>query len=521
MSILIIIYVAAALLLAVYALNAWILTAIYLKQQFVEKRRTNSAFQPERIVVEEPQPPLVTVQLPIFNEVLVVERLIDAVVRLDYPAHLLQIQVLDDSTDETTEIAGAKVYAYQQQGVNIELIHRWDRSGFKAGALKNGLTTATGEFIAIFDADFMPDPDFLKQTIPYFANCPQLGLIQTRWGHLNRDYSWFTAAQALALDGHFAIEHPARNRSGCLINFNGTAGVWRRSCIEAAGGWQGDTISEDFDLSYRAQLAGWRCLFLPHVVAPAEIPPQLAAFKRQQFRWAKGSIQCLKKLGRLVFRSHLAWPVKLQALVHVSSYLVHPLMLILALITPILMMDGDTIKVRFPMIYLSLISLGPPILYAVAQISLYPTRWRYQYRVMPLLILVGSGITLSNTRAVIEALLGVGNIFRRTPKFNIHSASDQWQDSVYRLPLDGMIVGELALGLYSLMGAVFAIINGHYFAVPFILLYALGFGYIGLLGLWDARVELGDWLSARFGYPDKQANPERSRLRSFNIHPRS
>jgi cellulose synthase/poly-beta-1,6-N-acetylglucosamine synthase-like glycosyltransferase len=492
MSILITIYIMTALLLAVYAFNAWLLTVLYLKHRNDTPPApllTGGGTEGEA----GHNVPSVTVQLPIFNEVLVVKRLINAAVRLDYPAHLLQIQVLDDSTDETTQIAQAHVDMYQEQGVNIELIHRWDRSGFKAGALKNGLKTAIGEIIAIFDADFVPKPDFLWQTIPYFAKNLRIGIIQTRWGHLNRSYSWLTAAQALALDGHFAIEQTARNRSGLLINFNGTAGLWRRTCIKAAGGWQGDTISEDFDLSYRAQLVGWQCLFLRNVVAPAEIPPQLAAFKRQQFRWAKGSIQCLKKLGWPVLCSHLAWPVKLQALVHLSSYLVHPLMVILALVTPILMIGEGTANVRFPLIYLSLVSLGPPFLYAVAQASLYPKKWRSHYKAMLLLILLGSGIALSNTKAVIEAFLGVGNIFRRTPKFDVSASTDRWQNSVYRLPLDGLVIGELALGLYSLLGAWIAASSGHQFAVPFILLYAFGFGYVGIQGLWDARPGWRSW----------------------------
>jgi cellulose synthase/poly-beta-1,6-N-acetylglucosamine synthase-like glycosyltransferase len=496
MSILVVIYVAAALLLAVYAFNAWLLTFLYFKH------RHNSPPCPPPLLNSDL--PAVTVQLPIFNEALVVERLIEAIVQLDYPAHLLQIQVLDDSTDETTAIAAKLVDLHRRRGLNIELIHRADRSGFKAGALKKGLETATGEFIAIFDADFVPQPDFLRQVVPYFLNQPEVGIIQTRWGHLNRWYSWLTAAQALALDGHFAIEQTARNRTGLMINFNGTAGMWRRACIEDAGGWQGDTISEDFDLSYRAQLVGWTCLFLRDVVAPAEIPPQLAAFKRQQFRWAKGSIQCLKKLGWRVLWSHLAWPVKLQALAHISSYLVHPLMVALALATPILTMDESTAKVRFPLIYLSLLSLGPPLLYAVAQASLHPHHWQKHYKAMPLLVLIGSGIAVSNTKAVIEALLGVGNIFRRTPKFNVNSSTERWQNSIYRLPLDGWVAGELTLAIYSLIGAWLAYHNGHGFAVPFILMYAFGFGYVGLQGLWDARVELQQWITGYMGDEDNE-----------------
>lgn len=493
MLILTIIYVAATLLLTVYAFNAWVMTALYLKH-----RR-----QPAPVIAVTDDLPPVTVQLPIFNEALVVERLLAATVRLNYPRHLLQIQVLDDSTDGTTEIAAALVRQYQQQGLNISLIHRRDRVGFKAGALREGLETATGQFVAIFDADFVPEPDFLQQTIPHFAANPRLGFVQTRWGHLNRDYSALTAAQSLALDGHFVIEQTARNRAGLMMNFNGTAGVWRRCCIDDAGGWQDETISEDFDLSYRAQLAGWHCLFLPDVVAPAEIPPQLAAFKRQQFRWAKGSIQCLKKLGWRVVRSDFSVWVKCQALIHLSSYLLHPLMTILAIITPIFMINGGA-NIRFPLFYLSLVSFGPPLLFAVAQASLYPGKWLGRYKVMPLLILLGSGIALSNTKAVVEAISGRGNVFRRTPKFNVITTSDRWQSSVYRLPLDWLVVGELGLSLYAFFGAWMAALNGHHFAVPFILLYAFGFGYVSLQGVWDARREWRGWFGSRFHHPKRE-----------------
>lgn len=491
------IYIATALLLAVYAFNTWILTLLFLKH------RRDSVLTP-------PAPeelPSVTVQLPIYNEALVVERLIAAATNLDYPADRLHIQVLDDSTDETTEIALACVETYRRQGVNIELLHRYDRSGFKAGALKRGMTKSTGEFIAIFDADFLPPPDFLQRTIPHLTANPHLGLVQARWEHLNRDYSRLTATQALALDGHFMIEQTARHRSGLLMNFNGTAGVWRRACIEAAGGWHGDTISEDLDLSYRAQLAGWECLFLPEVVAPAEVPPQLAAFKRQQFRWAKGSIQCLKKLGGPVLCSSLAWPVKVQALIHLSMYLSHPLMTLLALITPLLILSGEVDTIQFPLMYLSLGSFGPPFMYAVAQMAIAPDTWRQRYKMMPLLVLLGSGIALSNTKATLEALLGVGNVFCRTPKFNVAAATDRWQESSYRLPVDGLVLGEVALSLYSFIGAALAATHGHQFAVPSILLYAFGFGYVGGQGLWDARLDLRHWLNLYFGRrlrpPDK------------------
>lgn len=513
MTLMIAIYLGTALLLAVYALNSWVLTFLYL-------RHKNDQPAPPSEDARRNWPP-VTVQLPIFNEALVVERLINTTVRLDYPPELLQIQVLDDSTDETTELAQARVEFYRKQGVNIQLVHRTERPGFKAGAMAHGLKRATGQFIAIFDADFVPNPDFLRQTVPHFAGNPKLGIIQTRWGHLNRNYSWLTAAQALALDGHFAIEQAARNRAGLLINFNGTAGVWRRSCIDEAGGWQGDTISEDFDLSYRAQLAGWHCLFLRDVAAPAEIPPQMAAYKRQQFRWAKGSIQCLKKLGVTVALARLGWAAKLQALVHLSSYLVHPLMVVLALITPLLILTGGTEQIRFPLIYLSLVSLGPPVLYAVAQMTLHPKNWKKNYRAMLLLVFLGCGIALSNSKAVIEALLGRGNVFRRTPKFNVNARTDRWQESSYRLRLDGLALGELALALYSLVGAAVAALSGHIFAVPFILLYAGGFGYVGLQGLWDDRAALWRWwqvrLRARRLRLNNRARFKRSNVERYNV----
>lgn len=496
------IYAFAAILLTLYALNAWMLTTLFLWH----KHRQSPVPPPAPL-------PVVTVQLPIYNEALVVERLIDAVANLDYPRHLLQIQILDDSIDETTKLAQARAEFYRRQGLDIEVIHRQDRSGFKAGALQGGLERAKGEFIAIFDADFVPAADFLRRTIPHFAGQPGIGFLQSRWGHLNPEYSWLTGAQSIALDGHFVVEQTARHRAGLLMNFNGSGGVWRRACIDEAGGWHGDTISEDLDLSYRAQLVGWQCLYLPDVVAPAEIPPQLAAFKQQQFRWAKGSIQCLKKLSRPVLRSPLAWWVKLQALVHLSSYLIHPLMIVLLLVSLPLMLGAA--RVDFPLAYLSLFSLGPPVLYAVALQTLYGRRWRQRYRYMLLLVLLGTGIALSNSRAVIEALLGMGNIFRRTPKFHVEHHSDRWQESVYKLPFEGVVLGELGLSLYALVALWAALSSKHMFALPFILIYAVGFGYVGLKGLWDVRREGWSWLRVRLGrVPRRQPRGRRRAIAS-------
>jgi len=481
LSVLETIYVGAVLLLTMYALNSWILTALFLRHRKDPEPRPEITHFPR-----------VTVQLPIFNEALVVERLIDSIVRLDWPRDRLQIQVLDDSTDETIAMAKLLVEGYHAQGINIELVHRTDRSGFKAGALREGLKSATGEFIAIFDADFVPDPDWLHKTVPHFLDRPRLGMIQTRWAHLNYNYSLLTRSQALALDGHFTVEQTARQRSGLLMNFNGTAGIWRRECITDAGGWQADTVSEDMDLSYRAQLRGWQCLFLPDVGTPSEVPPQLAAFKRQQFRWAKGSIQCLKKLGWSVATARLPLVVRWQALVHLSTYLIHPLMVTLLLISLPLMLLS--FRLHGALGLLSLVSLGPPLMFAISQRRLYPRHWLRRFAFMPGLMWLGTGVALNNTRAIIEALLGVNNVFKRTPKFRIEARNDRWLGSQYALPLDGMIFGELALALYAVVTVGISLWQGNLFAVPFLMLYVSGFGYVGLQGLWDARLDLRRFL---------------------------
>jgi cellulose synthase/poly-beta-1,6-N-acetylglucosamine synthase-like glycosyltransferase len=490
-------YVVAGVWLAIYGLNSLVLAALY-----GVHRKDGSSWS----FSQSSDLPVVTVQLPIFNERHVIERLIGAVAALDWPHARLQIQILDDSNDETTALARACVEAQQRQGLDIELIRRGDRRGYKAGALAAGLPLARGEFVAIFDADFVPPPDFLRRTIPPFLKRPQLGLVQTRWAHLNADYSRLTAAQSLALDGHFVVEQTARNRSGLFMNFNGTAGVWRRRCIEASGGWSGDTISEDLDLSYRAQLAGWDCLYMPDVCAPAELPPQLAAFKRQQFRWAKGSIQCLRKLGRSILgsecplqptqdgavdampfpsRRRLTVAQKVAALVHLSSYLAHPLMLVLLVCSLPLFLSPRDAHLPMAMAYLGFSSLGPPLVYALAQRALYPN-WRRRLLYIPVLALLGTGIALNNTRAVIEALRGRGGPFIRTPKFRLEGRGGGWTDSAYRLPLDWTTLGEALLAFYALATVVAAWRAGNLYAIPFLLLYLGGFGLTALLGLWQA-----------------------------------
>ena len=445
--------------------------------------------------------PALVVQLPIYNEQHVAERIIRACCRLDYPRDRLLIQVLDDSDDVTQTLIQRVVQQEQERGVPIELVRRPTRDGYKAGALAHALSlfgsspgdqhTAalsadlTAEFIAIFDADFEPQPDFLVRTVPQLlaSGNVDVGFVQARWGHLNRDASFLTRSQALALDGHFVVEQGGRQAAGYAFGFNGSAGVWRRACIEdpAVGGWQTDTLCEDLDLSYRAQLAGWRGLYLNQAVAPAEIPPQLLAYKRQQYRWAKGSIQTLRKLGGRVWSSR--WPLtkRLAALFHLGSYLVHPLLLGLLLVTLPLAAAGAAPAPL--LVLLSLASLGPPLLYAVGQRSLYPRQWPAHWAYLPLLMLLGTGMSLSNTLAVMHGLRGHDTEFLRTPKFQDAGA---WRQSAYRLPLQSVVFAELALSLYALITVGVLAAAGKWWGVPFMLIYALGFGLVAGMGLWQA-----------------------------------
>ena len=476
------VYFISAFALAIYGSNILLTAWLYWR-----KRDVRVATPPLTDV------PRVTVQLPIYDELYVVERLIDATAALDWERARLQIQVLDDSDDETTAIARTRVEYYRQRGFDIALIRRADRAGFKAGALAAGLAHATGEFIAVFDADFVPPRDFLKQTIPHFSAQPNLGLVQTRWGHLNADYSLLTHAEALALDGHFVIEQTARHRNGLFFNFNGTAGVWRRTCIEDAGGWQGDTLSEDLDLSYRAQMRGWQFLFLPDVVAPAELPPQIHAYKRQQYRWAKGSTQVLLKLGAQVLTTPgISLFKRVEGLLHLSGYLMNVFMLALLLtLVPLMALDA-----RFPdaMMYLSFAMFGPVVVYALSQRVLYPD-WLPRLRYFAVLLLLGTGIALSNSLAVMEAFTRRGNTFRRTPKFSVENEKDAWQSKRYALPLSWETFVELSLTVYACVGAAIAWQRHLVWTLPFLLLYAASFAFVGGLSLLHSlparrRVEL-------------------------------
>lgn len=429
--------------------------------------------------------PSVTVQLPIYNERHVVIRLLNACARFDYPLDRLQIQLLDDSTDQTTSLLQRHVEEWQHRGVNVQLIHRDKRVGFKAGALRDGLAAATGEFIAIFDADFEPPTDFLARTIPHFLGKERadIGFVQARWGHLNRDYSVLTNCQALALDGHFVVEQAARQSAGYPFGFNGSGGVWRRACIEdpAVGGWQADTLCEDLDLSYRAQLAGWKPLFLPDLTAPAEIPPQLLGFKRQQFRWAKGSVQTLKKLGGAVWAGGWSLPARLAGLFHLGNYLIHPLLLLLLLITPCLLLLG--VDPFAPLAWLSLASVGPPLLYAVAQRRLSKRHWLRRFAYLPVLTLLGMGLCLNNSLAVWQALTNRAGPFLRTPKFRVEDRTDSWRESSYALALDPLVLGEALLAFYGLGTIFLAAAQGKWWSVPFLLLYTAGFGLMVAMGV--------------------------------------
>ncbi|MGE5199830.1 MAG: cellulose synthase family protein [Rhodospirillaceae bacterium] len=429
--------------------------------------------------------PAVTVQLPIYNEMYVVDRLLQATARLDYPRDLLEIQVLDDSTDETVDVARRAVARLVSQGFDVKYLHRGDRSGFKAGALDAGLRVARGEFVAIFDADFIPTADFLQKTIPYFQD-PAIALVQARWGHVNADYSLLTKAQAILLDGHFVLEHGGRNRAGHFFNFNGTAGVWRRAVIPAAGGWQHDTLTEDLDLSYRAQLLGWKFLFLPDLVAPAEVPVEMNAFKSQQHRWAKGSIQvCLKLLPRIL-QSDLPFGVKAEAFIHLTANFNYLLMSLLSILM------FPSMVIRYNMGWYEMLLIDVPLFFAatfsvanfyiVSQREIHPD-WKARLRYIPFLMALGIGLAVNNTRAVLEAMFHHESAFARTPKYGIERGSDQWAGKKYQQAVAVQPLIEIALGLYFTMTVFYALANGIYGTLPFLVLFQVGFLYTGLLSV--------------------------------------
>ena len=437
--------------------------------------------------LEEPPRVRVTVQLPIYNEVYVVERLVSSVAALDYPRRLLQIQILDDSTDETREVARATAERLSAQGFDVDYRPRPHRDGYKAGALQAGLASATGEFVLILDADFMPRPDLLRTTLPFFAD-PRVGLVQARWEHLNREFSLLTRIQAILLDGHFVIEHTARHRSGRFFNFNGTAGVWRRACIEDAGGWAADTLTEDLDLSYRAQLRGWRFVYFKDCVVPGEVPVDIHGFRNQQNRWTKGSIQTARKILPAVLRSRLPWRVKSEALVHLAGNSSYVLMVALSLLLVPAVVIRDRIgwqrlaTLDFPLFFGA--TLAFYAFYAASQREL-GRGWAATLRDLPGVSALGIGLSVSNARAVLEAVFAKPgeDEFVRTPKYSIEGAAGEWRSKKYRASGRGSVLLEALLAAYYLAGLLFAVRYGYWVAVPFLLVFFHGFAYTSVLSL--------------------------------------
>ncbi|HZP33033.1 MAG TPA: cellulose synthase family protein [Candidatus Acidoferrales bacterium] len=468
--------------LAAYGLHRYWLVYCY------SKYRSN-------IPAEPPAPaewPKVTIQLPIYNERYVIERLVEAISRLEYPPGLLEVQVLDDSNDETQEVARACVERYRALGLDIRYLHRANREGYKAGALAEGLKTASGEFIAIFDADFQPCPDFLRRTLPYFSE-PNIAMAQARWTYLNRDYSPLTEVESILLDGHFVIEHGARARSGRFFNFNGTAGIWRRNAIDDAGGWQHDTLTEDTDLSYRAQLRGWKFLYLPEIECPSELPVEMNAFKSQQARWAKGLMQTAKKILPKVLRADVPAGVKAEAFFHLTANISYPLMVVLStLLLPAMI-------VRFYQGWVQMLLIDLPLFlasscsisgfYLTAQRALYPKTWTRTIMYLPFVMAVGIGLSVRNAKAVLEAIFGVQSEFARTPKYRIEGQGGTWRRKSYRNRAGWMPYVEVGLGLYFAATVYYSIQNENYFTAPFLILFVWGYLYTGLMSLGQVWLE--------------------------------
>jgi len=468
-------YFFVAIILAVYGWHRYYLVYLYMR---------NKDKEPTQGPALDPLP-VVTIQLPLYNEMYVADRLIDSVCRIDYPRELLEIQVLDDSVDETQSVASQAVRRFAAQGVDVKYYHRIDRRGYKAGALEEGLKVARGEFIAIFDADFIPTSDFLTRLMPHFRD-PKVGMVQARWGHINQDYSLLTKIQAILLDGHFVLEHGGRNRGGRFFNFNGTAGVWRRAAIDDAGGWQHDTLTEDLDLSYRAQLRGWQFVFVPTLIAPAEVPVEMNAFKSQQHRWAKGSIQTCRKLLPTILRSNLPLGVKAEAFFHLTANFNYILMCILSLLM------FPAMVIRYNMGWYEMLLIDIPLFFAatfsfcnfyvVCQREIYKD-WRARVKYVPFLMSVGIGLSINNTRAVFEALIGKDSEFARTPKYRIEADADEWVGKKYRQSVAVQPLIELLLGLYFTWTVFYALANGIYGTLPFLVLFQVGFLYTGLLSI--------------------------------------
>ena len=480
-------YSLVLVVLSIYGMHRYYLVYLYY-------RNRNHEIKPAGHFAELPK---VTVQLPMYNEMHVAERIIEACCAIDYPRDRLEIQVLDDSTDETVQIASQCAERMRALGHNVAYLHRDNRHGFKAGALHYGMEQASGEFLAIFDADFIPEPDILLRTIHFFTN-PKVGVVQARWDHLNRDHSMLTKSQAIFLDGHFIIEKTARNRTGRIVNFSGTAGLWRRDAITTSGGWEHDTLTEDLDLSYRAQMAGWEFVFLPDVVSPAELPPEMNAFKHQQFRWTKGGAQTCVKLLPRILRSNLPLAVKIESFFHLTSVFTYLLMVLLTL----MMFPALYIKmtnVGLSGLVSSLIDTGLFVLatcsgstfYLCSQAEIFRS-WRDKIKYLPFLMSLGIGISLINTKAVLEVIFRKKSDFVRTPKFGQSSSADQsWKKRAEscRQKMDWMPVIEFAFGLYATLCAYLSVAISGQLAIglPFLFMFMFGYFYVSLTTVLSSR----------------------------------
>jgi cellulose synthase/poly-beta-1,6-N-acetylglucosamine synthase-like glycosyltransferase len=467
-------YFGTLAILSVYGLHRFETIRGYFKHR--RNARTEPPSRFERL-------PKVTIQLPLYNERYVLERLIDETVKIEYPRELLQIQVLDDSTDDTHAFAEALCERYRNIGHNIEYLHRTNRQGYKAGALHEGLKSATGELVAVFDADFIPPPDFLTRTIHHFAD-PKIGVVQTRWSYLNRDFNFLTEVEAILLDGHFVLEHGARSRAGHFFNFNGTAGILRVKMIEDAGGWQHDTLTEDSDLSYRAQMKGWKFAYIPGLECPSELPVEVHGFQVQQFRWAKGLTQCAKKLLPSLFKADIPFRTKAEAFLHLTPNITYPLMVVVsALMLPVMIVRfymgmWQMLLLDFPLIVASFWSLSA--FYVIAQRELHPKNWKRTFFFLPMLMAVGVGLTLINTRAVLEAIFGVQSGFVRTPKYAIEgNVQKRMTVKKYKRKSGWLPYFELACGSYFLYMCYFAITTYNYLSLPFLSLFVGGYYWAG------------------------------------------
>ena len=469
-------YITALTILFIFGSHGFVMIYYYLK---FKSRKQPSAGTLETY-------PVVTVQLPVFNEVYVVGRLIDAACAMIYPKDKLEIQVLDDSTDETVEVVAQHVERYRKLGYDIKQVRRTNRQGFKAGALKEGLVSARGEYVAIFDADFVPRQDFLLKTLPYFATDPRIGMVQTRWEHINSDYSILTRTQAMALDGHFVIEQAVRNKVGFFINFNGTAGVWRKECILDAGNWQADTLTEDLDLSYRAQLRGWKFKYLNNVTSPAELPSEINALKSQQFRWTKGAIETARKMLPTVWRSDLPLKIKVHATFHLTNNLVFPFIVLAGVLNVplVFIKHAGAHNAYFTFMSVFVFAfIGSFLFYLFSQKDVYAD-WRKRIFLFPVFMAGSMGFAVTNSRAVLEGLFKRKSEFVRTPKYSIQNKKDTWRDKSYSpVKISGTVVLELFLAAYCLIGVVASIYFLEIAAVPFQLMFFLGFAFVSGMSL--------------------------------------